>query len=106
VIALDTPAELKRAIQQRDVLKLEVERFDPGMQPALRALPTVAQVACHHLEGEGAWSVALHADDSRAVLPGLIELVGARSGRIRHLEVVQPTLEDVFISLTGRQLRD
>ena len=40
------------------------------------------------------------------MLPGLIELVGSRSGRIRHLEVVQPTLEDVFISLTGRQLRD
>jgi ABC-2 type transport system ATP-binding protein len=106
VIALDTPAELKRAIQQRDVLQLEVERFDPSMQPALRALPTVAQVACHSLDGDGAWTVALHADDSRAVLPGLIELVGARSGRIRHLEVVQPTLEDVFISLTGRQLRD
>ena len=106
VIALDTPAELKRAIQQQDILQLEVERFDPSMQPALRALPTVAQVRSNHLDGDGAWSVALHASDSRAVLPGLIELVGSRSGRIRHLEVVQPTLEDVFISLTGRQLRD
>jgi ABC-2 type transport system ATP-binding protein len=106
VIALDRPAELKRAIQQQDVLQLEVERFDPTMQGALRALPTVAQVRSHHLDGDGAWSVALHAEDSRAVLPGLIELVGSRSGRIRHLEVVQPTLEDVFISLTGRQLRD
>ena len=106
VIALDTPAELKRAIQQQDILQLEVERFDPAMQPALHALPTVAQVRSHHLDGDGAWSVALHAADSRAVLPGLIELVGSRSGRIRHLEVVQPTLEDVFISLTGRLLRD
>ena len=106
VIALDSPAELKRAIQQQDILQLEVERFDPAMQPALHALPTVAQVRSHHLDGDGAWSVALHAADSRAVLPGLIELVGSRSGRIRHLEVVQPTLEDVFISLTGRLLRD
>jgi ABC-2 type transport system ATP-binding protein len=106
VIALDSPAELKRAIQQQDVLHLEIEQFDPAIEPALRALPSVTQVACHHLDGDGAWSVALHTDDSRAALPGLIEQVGARSGRIRHLEVVQPTLEDVFISLTGRQLRD
>jgi ABC-2 type transport system ATP-binding protein len=106
VIALDTPAELKRAIQQQDILQLEVERFDPSMNDALHALPTVAQVRSHHLDGDGAWSVALHAADSRAVLPGLIELVGSRAGRIRHLEVMQPTLEDVFISLTGRQLRD
>ena len=106
VIALGTPAELKRAIQQQDILQLEVERFDPSLCAALHALPTVEQVACHHLDGDGAWSVVLHAADSRAALPGLIEVVGSRAGRIRHLEVVQPTLEDVFISLTGRQLRD
>ena len=76
------------------------------MQPALHALPTAAQVAGHHLDGDGVWSVALHGRTVGPVLPGLIELVGARAGRIRHLEVVQPTLEDVFISLTGRQLRD
>jgi ABC-type uncharacterized transport system ATPase subunit len=39
-------------------------------------------------------------------LPGLIEIIGSRSGRIRHLQVAEPTLEDVFISLTGKQLRD
>jgi ABC-2 type transport system ATP-binding protein len=106
VIALDTPAELKRAIQQQDVLQVEVERYDPSMNAALQDLPTVAQVQSRHLDDEGAWALALHATDSRAVLPGLIDLVGSRAGRIRHLEVVQPTLEDVFISLTGRQLRD
>jgi ABC-2 type transport system ATP-binding protein len=106
VIALDTPAELKRSIQQQDVLQLEVERYDPSMNAALHALPTVAQVQSRHLDGDGAWALALHATDSRAALPGLIDLVGSRAGRIRHLEVVQPTLEDVFISLTGRQLRD
>jgi ABC-2 type transport system ATP-binding protein len=36
VIALDTPAELKRSIQQQDVLQLEVERFDPSILPEQR----------------------------------------------------------------------
>jgi len=32
--------------------------------------------------------------------------VGAHNGRIRHVQIAQPTLEDVFITLTGKQLRE
>jgi hypothetical protein len=39
-------------------------------------------------------------------LPNLIELIGSQSGQIRHMQIAQPTLEDVFISLTGKQLRE
>ncbi len=106
IIALDTPANLKRAINQLEVVQLEVEGFDPALAAPLDALPTVQNVISHAADGNGAWSLALHTTDSRGILPGLIELVGSRSGRIRHLQVAQPTLEDVFISLTGKQLRE
>ena len=105
MIALDTPANLKRAIQQLDIIQLEVERFDPSMTGAAR--PADGGAGPQPPPGRRRRLVA-GAPHRRqpGVLPGLIELVGSRSGRIRHLEVVQPTLEDVFISLTGRQLRD
>jgi ABC-2 type transport system ATP-binding protein len=105
IIALDTPANLKRSIKQLDVVQLEVEGCDETLAEALARLPAVEQVARQE-ESDSARAIALHTADSRAVLPGLIEVVGARAGRIRHLQVDQPTLEDVFISLTGKQLRD
>lgn len=58
------------------------------------------------IDAEGAWSLALHSTDSRAVLPALIELLGASGARVRHLQIAQPTLEDLFISLTGKKLRE
>jgi len=106
IIALDTPASLKGSVEQLDIVQLEVENFDPACTSALNRLPTVQNVVARHLGTDSAWAIGLHTTDSRAVLPGLIEIIGSRSGRIRYLQVAEPTLEDVFISLTGKQLRD
>jgi len=106
IIALDTPASLKRSIQQLDVLQLALENFDPALGSAVSALPAVENVVAHPTGMDGIWSLALHTTDSRGVLPGLIEVIGSKSGRIRHLQIAQPTLEDVFIAHTGKVLRD
>jgi len=106
IIALDAPGALKRSINQLDIMQVEVENYDPALTEAVKSLPTVENVLAHHLGTDSVWSLGLHARDSRAVLPRLIELVGSHAGRIRNLEIVQPSLEDVFISLTGKQLRD
>lgn len=106
IIALDTPTTLKKSINQLDIMHLEVEKFDPVLTEPLNQLPTVQHVISHHLGTDSAWSLALHTSDSGGILPEVIALVGSKSGRIKHLQVTQPTLEDVFILLTGKQLRD
>jgi len=106
IIALDTPTHLKASVEQLDIVQLEVENFDATLTDVLNGLPGVQNVAARHLGTDSAYAVGLHTLDSRTVLPGLIEIVGSQSGRIRHMQVAEPTLEDVFISLTGKQLRD
>jgi ABC-2 type transport system ATP-binding protein len=106
IIALDTPQALKQSINRLDVMQLEVENFDPAWAGDLQTLPKVENLATHYLGTDSAWSVALHTTDSRGILPQLIQTVGANAGRIRHLQIAQPTLEDVFIALTGKQLRE
>ncbi len=106
VIALNTPDNLKRQINQQDAIKLEVSGWHPDYADRLRQLPAVQNVLARRLSDDALWEVNVHAADSRALLPGLIETLSGNGTRLVNLNIVQPTLEDVFIHLTGKALRD
>jgi ABC-2 type transport system ATP-binding protein len=106
VIALGTPAELKRRISQQDAIRLEVAGWRAEMAESLRQLPTVESVTPRYTGADSLWEVSLLAANSRAVLPGIIDRLNTNGTRVVNMNVVQPTLEDVFINLTGKALRD
>jgi hypothetical protein len=39
-------------------------------------------------------------------MPGIISNVNQNGTQLVNMNIVKPSLEDVFISLTGKQLRD
>jgi ABC-2 type transport system ATP-binding protein len=105
IIALGTPAELKRLIRQLDIVALELSGYDHALTPTLRALPTVQEVIVKTNE-DGTTTLHLHTTDGRGTLPELIGTLTDRGCSLRHIEVSEPTLEDVFITLTGKGLRE
>jgi len=106
IIALDTPAVLKDRIQQKDVIRLEVAGWKPEMQSSLQQLSGIENVITRYLGTDTLWEVSLQSDNSRSVLPGILEKVNFNGTRLVNMNVVKPTLEDVFINLTGKALRD
>jgi ABC-2 type transport system ATP-binding protein len=108
IIALDTPANLKASIGQNDALRLEIAGWQPHLAHDLRQVPGVTGLATRHLgaEADAACEVSLQVADGRAVLPAVIEQLGHNGSRIVNLNVARPSLEDVFIHLTGKALRD
>jgi ABC-2 type transport system ATP-binding protein len=106
IIALDTPAALKDRIGRRDALRLEVAGWQPALAAPLQAVPGVGGLATRYLGTDSVWEVSLQAEDGRAVLPAIIEQIGRGGSRIVNLKIAEPTLEDVFIQLTGKALRD
>ncbi|MCY4460158.1 MAG: ABC transporter ATP-binding protein [Albidovulum sp.] len=92
VLALDTPDALKRD-HCRQVLRI-VPKSDDDRQEILSRY-------ADRLEGEAGESILLSSSDS------LVEAVLAEYGtRLRSLSIDAPSLEAVFLSLTGRELRD
>ena len=98
VIALDTPAALIASLGASQIVSFTADgELD---EAALAALPGVRGV----VRQEQAW--VLSVDQAGATLPALIALLESRGLRMDALSTHQATLEDVFVHLTGRGLRE
>ncbi len=98
VIALDTPARLVASLGAEQIVELSVRvELDPA---ELAVLPGVSGV--HRKDGAYRLSVSAIG----AALPALLRQLQSRGVAIESLTTHQATLEDVFVSLTGRVLRD
>ncbi len=99
IIALDTPRRLMAELDhgQRIAFLADVS-LDLAK---LSSIPGV-WAATNGKSGE----YTLHAEDSQLALTKLLEMASQEGFYPRDLRVVGATLEDVFISLTGRRIRE
>jgi ABC-2 type transport system ATP-binding protein len=106
IIAADTPDNLKAQVSG-DLVDLEVA--DPDLVPqAAQRLEAIAQTS----RGSDA-SVEVDGNHVRArvpragkAVPGLLTDLHDADIDLESIEVVRPTLDDVFLTLTGRSLRE
>jgi ABC-2 type transport system ATP-binding protein len=101
IIALGTPASLVASLGAEHVIEFAVTD-GVGMpdDDVLRALPAVSDVRCD------AESVSLATTELHRSLPVLLDTLRERNATLTLLTTHSATLEDVFVSLTGRHLRD
>jgi ABC-2 type transport system ATP-binding protein len=100
MLAIGSPEELKRSVGAETVLTLQFEPTTERLMSALQALPGVR--ALERTPG----GVRLYADGGHGLLPHVIQAILAEGVELRDVSVRTPTLETVFIKLTGRELRE
>jgi ABC-2 type transport system ATP-binding protein len=100
VIALGTPAELIAQLGGDHLIEFALEGGPVCDEAALRRLPAV--VSAHH--HDGAYTLAVTAP--HVALPALLQVLRAKGLDLARLTTRHASLEDVFVNLTGRHLRD
>jgi len=100
IIAAGTPAELVASLGAEQILELTLQGDAEPPLDKLSALPGVRSVTPR--EQTAVLSIA----DMGAALPALLQLLEREGRAVATLTTHQATLEDVFVKLTGRGLRD
>ena len=102
LLRLDTPRNLKKTLGKGDIIELQLAdyRRNGMMIRRLRGLRGFEEV--YEVKGR----VAVRALNAASRLPDVIALIESAGGRVSDVTIHGNTLEDVFISLTGRALRE
>jgi ABC-2 type transport system ATP-binding protein len=107
ILTLDTPAALKKALPGGQVLDVSV-RTRAELVPRLSALPGVMRVERVARPGdeEGVERLRLFMEPGNGLLDRVLSTVREEGGDLQHVSLNPPSLEDVYIHLTGRELRE
>lgn len=102
IVALDTSTNLKNTIagENTTILTLEIANLTPDLLETVRTLKcveTVSQENSSHLK--------IHAHGDGA-FDSIIDAIRAKKANVVSIQNIQPTLEDVFLHITGREVRD
>jgi ABC-type multidrug transport system, ATPase component len=98
IIALSSPQQLIESNIKESAIQFKMKEY-PGDQ-ILASLPDVTKVI---KEGD---DIVIYTSNIPIVIAGLLGLASQRSTELSELSVRQATLEDVFLKLTGKRIRD
>lgn len=102
IIALDTSTNLKKIISGADtmIIKLEIANLNPDMITAIRTLKCVDSAT---QENSTSLHVIVHGEEA---FDSIVDIIRNKGGKISSMANLQPTLEDVFLHITGHEVRD
>jgi ABC-2 type transport system ATP-binding protein len=100
VIARGTPRALIDSLGADSLIEFSLQDGARIEAEVLERLAGVVRVTLHEM------GFVLHVRATHESLPALLDLVRRSGYALGDLRTHRPTLEDVFVSLTGRQLRD
>jgi len=98
VVALGTPRELKS--RAGSATRIEVRLSKPETDTALKRLEGAADARV--VDG----TYVIHSNRPPQTIVSLVKYLEAQGNELVSLEIASPSLEDVFIEMTGRRLRD
>jgi ABC-2 type transport system ATP-binding protein len=100
LLTLDTPEALKRRLGEGDVLEIALD----DSQPIERAVEAILPITPEVRAANG--TVVIRGRGVAEALPAILEAVRRAGFSTGEVRLRKNTLEDVFLALTGRRLRE
>jgi len=103
VLEMGTPAKLKAGVPGGYLIELQVQSADGAIDSLAKALPGLSGVIEVKVQKN---TIRVYADKAEGLLAGAMRVAGEKGAVVMDAHVSEPSLENLFLHLTGRSLRD
>lgn len=100
VIAQGTNDELKKMIQTHEKITFEMDEISEDILNELKSFPAILKISFNKP------SLEIHVDKKDGILIDLLDYFKKRELSFKTVFSEKPTLNDVFLEITGKKLRD
>ena len=108
ILTSDTPEALKRSLPGGQILDLWIKTAD-SLGPSLVQIDGVLrheEIEVELEERDGLKRLRLFVEPRDGVLDDILHAVREKKGMLHHVSLTTPSLEDLYIHLTGKELRE
>jgi ABC-2 type transport system ATP-binding protein len=102
IAALDSPQGLKKLISNGNgkVFNVRIPNLTPALSDKIRSLDCIGAMA-----QEDAYDLKITVKDGDAI-ETIVGTIARDGGKIDAFNTLEPSLEDVFLAVTGKEMRD
>jgi ABC-2 type transport system ATP-binding protein len=101
------PEELKTSLRRKEILRLNIRSFDRDVKVKLDSNPYVSNlIETSSNASTGHTALKIMVENGEDALPTIISKIVESGGEILSLKSETLTLEDVFIELTGKTIKE
>jgi ABC-2 type transport system ATP-binding protein len=105
ILALDTPAQLKQSVGADTIVTVKARGDGDALAASLaRGVDGVTRTRV--IEDSPTPGIELHVKGAERIIPRVVSAAEQAGFELVDLSVAEPTLETVFINLTGKELRE
>ncbi len=106
IIALASPTELKAELSEERIIQLTVRGFTEAIKEKIAAIGNIQKVLTYYDDSHETWQITIHSSNGEETIAEIIQVLTSEKIQIQNVNVKDPSLEDVFIHLTGKSLRE
>jgi ABC-2 type transport system ATP-binding protein len=102
IVACDTTTNLKKLLSADNttIIDVEIANLSEAMLSQLKSVESIASVA-----RPDTYRIRIHTRNTDNLAP-ILNALNAMGANVRTINTVLPTMEDVFLHVTGREMRD